>query len=59
MSAFITSLLFAIGVAGWVWSKVGQRTGNADPKSIYLTAGGAGVLAFVVFFTLLKFVLNI
>jgi hypothetical protein len=59
MSAFVTSLLFAIGFAGWVWSKVGRQTGNADPKSVYLTAAGAGVLAFVVLFTLLRFVLNI
>jgi hypothetical protein len=59
MSAFVTSLLFALGVAGWVWSKVGRRTGNADPKGVYLTAGGAGVLAFVVFYTFMRFVLNI
>lgn len=59
MSAFIVALIFAIGLAGWVWSKVGMRTGNADPKSIFLTALGAGVMAFVVLFTLLKFGLGL
>lgn len=59
MSVFVTSLIFGIGVAGWVWSKVGRRTGNADPKSVYITAAGAGAVAFIFFFTLLKFVLNV
>lgn len=59
MSAFVTSLLFAAGFAGWIWTKVGRRTGSADPKSVALTAGAAGVAAFVVFFTFMRFILGI
>jgi len=51
--------MFAAGVAGWVWVKVGRSTGNADPKSVYLTAAGAGIAAFVIFITLFKLVLHI
>lgn len=59
MSAFLVSLIFGAGVAGWVWSKVGRRTGNANPTSVTVTAGGAGLVAFVVLFTLMKFMLGI
>lgn len=59
MNSVVVSLMFGSGVAGFVWSKVGRRTGNADPKSVYLTAGLAGLGAFIFFFTLLKFVLNL
>jgi hypothetical protein len=59
MRTVLISLMFGIGVAGWVWAKVGRRTGQADPKAVWMTAGGAGLGAFIVFFTLLKYVLNI
>lgn len=59
MNVFIISLMFGAGVAGFVWTKVGRRTGNADPKSVYMTAGLAGLVAFIFFFTLLKYVFNI
>ncbi|CAN5342945.1 hypothetical protein BH09PAT4_BH09PAT4_08730 [soil metagenome] len=59
MSAFLTSLLFAAGFATWIWTKVGRRTGSADPKSVAITAAAAGVGAFVVFFTFMKFVLGV
>lgn len=59
MTAALTSLFFGAGVAGWVWTKVGRRTGYADQKTVYITAGMAGGVAFVVFFTVLKFMLGI
>lgn len=59
MTPFLTSLLFGIGVAGWIWSQVARRTGSADPKSTLMTAAGAGVAACVVLFTFLKFVLGL
>lgn len=59
MNSLLVSLMFGAGVAGFVWTRVGRRTGNADPRSVYLTAGGAGVVAFVFFFTLFKLVLNL
>jgi hypothetical protein len=58
MNAVLVALMFGAGVAGFIWTKVGRRTGNADPKTVYLTAGMAGAAAFVFFFTLLKFVFN-
>ncbi len=59
MNAVLISLMFGAGVAAFVWAKVGHRTGQADPKTVWLTAGLAGVVAFVFFITLFKFVLNI
>jgi hypothetical protein len=59
MNVFLISLMFGAGIAGFVWAKVGRRTGNANPQSVYLSAGLAGVIAFIFFFTLLKYVLNI
>ena len=59
MNSFLASLMFGAGVAAFVWAKVGRRTGNADPKTVYLTAGLAGLAAFVFFLTLFKLVLNI
>jgi hypothetical protein len=51
--------MFAAGFAGWIWTKVARGTGNADPKTSFLTAGAAGLAAFIVLFTLMKYVLHI
>jgi hypothetical protein len=59
MNSVLASLMFGAGVAAFVWAKVGRRTGNADPKTVYFTAGLAGVVAFVFFLTLFKFVLHL
>jgi hypothetical protein len=59
VNAVLISLMFGAGVAAFIWAKVGRRTGNADPKTVFLTAGMAGGAAFVFFFTLFKFVFNI
>lgn len=59
MSAFLISLLVAVGSATWLWTKVGRRTGGADPKSAAVTAAAAAIAVFVVVFTLLKIVLHI
>lgn len=58
MNSTLASLMFGAGVAGFVWAKVGRRTGNADPKTVYLTAALGGAAAFVFFFTFFKFVLG-
>ena len=59
MNSILVSLMFGAGVAAFVWAKVGRRTGNADPRTVYFTAGLAGLGAFVFFFTLLKVVFNL
>lgn len=59
MSNILVALMFGFGVAGFVWTKVGRRTGNANPQGVYLVAALAGLAAFVFLWTFLKFVLNI
>jgi hypothetical protein len=59
MNAGLVSLMFGAGVAAFIWAKVGRRTGNADPKTVWLTAGLAGGAAFIFFFTLFKFVIQV
>lgn len=59
MSAFVISLLVAAGAAAFAWSRLAKSTGNADPTTTYIAAGGAGALAFVVVFVTLKLVLQI
>jgi hypothetical protein len=59
MNSVLASIMFGAGVATFVWAKVGRRTGNADPKTVWLTAGLAGGAAFIFFFTFFKFVLQV
>ena len=59
MSAFFIAFLVAAGFATWIWTQVNRRTGSADTKTSAITAGAAGLAAFVVVFTLLKYVLSI
>lgn len=58
MNSLLVALCLAVGAAVWVYVKVGRRTGNADPKSLYMLAGATGVAAFIVFITLFKWVIN-
>lgn len=53
------SFLFAIGVAGWVYAKLARRTGGGNQQNAFIGAAAAGILGFIFFFTLLKFVLHI
>lgn len=48
MNNALIALMLAAGVAGFVYTKVGRNTGNADPKQTYLVAGLVGAIAFVV-----------
>lgn len=54
----VFSLMFGIGVAVWVATKIAHRTGNADVRGTTLTAGMTGLFAFIFFLTLFKFVLH-
>jgi len=58
MSPLLVSLLFGLGVGGFVWSKISLSTGNARPASVTMAAAVAGIAAFIFFFTLLKFVFS-
>lgn len=59
MSNFLVSLFFAAGVGGWAYAQLARRSGNANPGSTAMAAGGAALLAFIFAFTMLKFVLGL
>lgn len=52
------SLFFAAGVAGFVFSKFSRRTGYGNEKSIMSVVGITFVISFVVFYTMMKYVLH-
>jgi len=58
MSSGLVSLFFGAGVAGWVYTQLARRSGNANPSSTYIAAAGAGVFAWIIFFTVFKFILH-
>ena len=51
MSPFILALLFACGVAAWVYNKVQHRNGGVTKQSL-IAAAAVGVVAIIVFYTL-------
>lgn len=51
--------MFAVGSAAFVWDKMANSTGNANPRSVLIAAGAVGVIAFIFLFSLFKWVLNI
>ena len=59
MSDFLISLFFGVGVGVFLWSKMVQGTGNAAPAKTVAGAGIVGFIAFLFFFSLLKWVFHI
>lgn len=59
MSNFLVAVFFGAGVAGWAYAQLARRSGNANPSSTFLAAGGAGLIAAIVIYTVFKFILNI
>ena len=55
MSDALIGLMLAAGVAGWVFNKIGIRTGGSTPKAV-ATSLIAGILAFMLMITILRFV---
>lgn len=58
MSSLLVAFCLALGAAVFVFTKVGRRTGHADPKQIYVLSGVAGVIIFVVVLTFFKFIIH-
>ena len=56
MSSLVVALFLAIGVSGWVYSKVTRRTGGLTQSDIIVTAV-VGVMVFIVAWTLLGSIL--
>lgn len=46
-------------MAGWAYSQLARRSGNANPSSTLTAAGIGGLVAAIFLYTLLRFVLNI
>jgi len=59
MSDGVVSFVFAIGVAGWVYSQMERRAGVSNTQTNAVAAGIGGLLAFLLLFTFTKFVLHI
>ena len=59
MSDGLIALFFGFGVAGWAYSQLSRRSGNANPSSTMIAAGFGGLVAAIFIFTLFKFVLHI
>lgn len=58
LSSGLISLLFALGVSGWTYSKMERRVGVGNNRSLYTMVAVAFGVSFIVFITLFKFVLN-
>ena len=59
MSDWVVSLFFGVGVSGWAYAKLVHANGNPTPYQDLGGAAIAGVLAFVVFFTILKSIMSL
>jgi len=58
MPGWIVALILAIGATAWLYNKLAQTNGNADPKSNFIIAGIAGFVIFLVMLSVMKFVFN-
>jgi hypothetical protein len=54
----IFALLFAVGVATWVFTKVNRRSGTSNNRPAIIVAAMVGIFAFIVFFTVFKLFLH-
>ena len=59
MSPVLVSLMFGVGVGAFAWAYLVHLTGNARAGSVLIGAGFAGVAAFIVLYTILKFIFNV
>lgn len=59
MSSFVVALVFGLGAGAFAWSYLARTTGNARPMNTLIGAGIAGVAAFLVLLSFLKWVLNV
>lgn len=56
---YIVSLIVAAGIAGFAYSKLSQRAGYGNTKSILPTIGIIFGVSWIIGYTLLRFVLHI
>lgn len=53
------SIFFALGVAGFVFSKFSRRSGYGNEKSIFGVVGVSFIISFIFFYTLMAFVFHL
>jgi hypothetical protein len=58
MGNFLTTFIFSVSVAVWVYSKTQRRTGGIAQRSLAV-AGVVFVMAFIFFYSFLVFVTNL
>ena len=59
MSDVLLSLMMAAGIAAFVYTKMGPRLGYGNAKNVWVVVGICFGLVFLVFITLLKYVIHI
>lgn len=58
MGPLLTSFLFAVGVAAWVYNKSQLRNGGLSQQSA-IAAGVVGIVALIVFYTVFSALLGL
>ena len=56
---FFISLCFAFGAAGFIYSKMGRRLGYSNTQNVWITVGVAFVIAFLVAYSVVAWVLHL
>ena len=56
MSAWVVSLILAIGAGAWTYNQSARRTGNLARNDL-LAGVAIGMFVFIVIFTLLHFII--
>jgi len=59
MSSFFIAVVLAVGIGVFIWTKVVRSSGNADPKQSVIISTIAAVIAFIIIYSLLAWVLHI
>jgi hypothetical protein len=54
---WLIAMVFGAGVAGFAYTKLGQRVGYGDQKSVWTIVGAVFVLTSAIFFTILTFII--
>lgn len=56
MSHFLIAFIFAVGFGGWIYAKLGRRTGGSNQRDALIGAVVGAVLGFVVLLTVLNMI---
>lgn len=59
MSSTLVALMFGAGIGGWAYAQLARRVGAGNQRNAFIGAAVAAVIAFLFFFTLLKYIFNL